>query len=73
MAMNVIIIDDANDRKGSEMNTTMSLVLDLKHCDINKNRKAKNDICQTSMPSTVRVPYCLTRRGYPALALGNFD
>jgi len=31
MAMNGIILDDANDQKGSKLNATMSLVLDFNH------------------------------------------
>ena len=41
-----IIIDDANDRKRSKMNTTMSYVVDLNHCYQKKN------ICQAFMPLT---------------------
>jgi len=38
VAMNVIIIDDDKDRKGSEMNTALTFVLDFNHCYPQKSK-----------------------------------
>jgi len=43
MAINVII-DDANDRQESKMNTTMSFVLDSNHCYQQKSKNQKRHL-----------------------------
>lgn len=46
------VTDDANDRKGIKMGTTISFIVDLSYAT-NKYRKSKNAPCQPFIISTV--------------------